>query len=249
MSVIPGIKFVGMDVDGTLIHNKQLMIAARKRYVLKILSLMNGANYEQAESYYKAQTALHKTHLQIFQELGLQIDEVQMTQMMDEQIIQDRLNLIPPDQELSHLFNDLKKANMILTVCRNGDLASTRATLCRLLDQPYHAQNLHVGIESFQVVLPELRTGVGQIDFMIPTVELGVLKPDRKPFELMARIAEEFGATPSECVMIGDSFDNDIKIPKEMGMRTVLIGRKEGQINPGADFMVPSIYHVRQLLL
>ena len=62
---------------------------------------------------------------------------------------------------------------------------------------------------------------------MIVTPEkTGVMKPSRRYYSL---ILLEVGVKPEECVVVGDSWQRDLRPAKQLGMKTVLIAeRKEG---------------------
>lgn len=68
--------------------------------------------------------------------------------------------------------------------------------------------------------------------------EEGYAKPD---MELFRRACERAGVAPEDCLMVGDSFANDILPARALGMRTVLIDR-EHVYNPS---MVPDdVLHI-----
>ncbi|AEE16541.1 HAD family hydrolase [Treponema brennaborense] len=74
-------------------------------------------------------------------------------------------------------------------------------------------------------VLPARKTleALGVSDLFPEIIGLdtcGVSKPDRRPFELAARLS---GAAVSHCLSVGDRYDIDIALPLSMGMGAVLV--------------------------
>ena len=64
------------------------------------------------------------------------------------------------------------------------------------------------------------------IDLVVASAEEGVLKPDKRIFEIAL---ERSHCHPGHAVMIGDRIDNDILPAKSLGMRTVWIRQGFGQ--------------------
>jgi FMN phosphatase YigB (HAD superfamily) len=252
MAQLSRIKLAIFDVDGTLYHNEELMRIARHMYIEIVQSTMPfSTTFEQAEMLYKELYRELKDGIKVLQRRNVREgNEVKITELLDEITKGVRKKLIKYDPELTKLFYDLKSQDMNIFVCRNGTLPVTEMILQNLFGLHKSHQTIsHRELGVIGLTSSELLRGTGPVDLMIPTTELGVLKPDRKPFKLMARIAEESGIQTNECVMVGDSYPHDLTVPIEMGMKTILIGKKEGQKNAGADFMIPNIYHLRSLLL
>lgn len=252
MAQLSGIRLAIFDVDGTLYHCEELMNLARLINIELIQATMESdATFEQAEILYRKLYKEFKDGIKVLQHRNVREgNEVKITELLDELTKKARRDFIKPDQELSQLLHDLKSNGIGIFVCRNGTLPVTEMILRSLFGLPEAQQTIsHREFGTVSGVKPELLRGVGPVDFMIPTTELGVIKPNEIPFRLVLELAEERGIQAPEIVMVGDSLSHDLKVPLEMGMRTVLIGRKEGQKNPGADFMIPNIHHLRQILL
>lgn len=66
------------------------------------------------------------------------------------------------------------------------------------------------------------------IDFMVCSGDIGVQKPDRRIFDHALALAE---ATPSEAVMIGDSWSADVIGATSLGIRSVWLN-STGRANP-----------------
>lgn len=60
----------------------------------------------------------------------------------------------------------------------------------------------------------------GHLDGVFTSGEMGYYKPEQKLFDA---VLTRLGVTPQEAVMVGDSYDLDIKPAEALGMRTVLI--------------------------
>ncbi len=71
-------------------------------------------------------------------------------------------------------------------------------------------------------------------EFVLASYEEGVSKPDK---EIFLRALKRADAEPSDCVMIGDRVDNDVKPAKELGLKTVLV--KHGVVAPYQNPQAP----------
>jgi putative hydrolase of the HAD superfamily len=71
--------------------------------------------------------------------------------------------------------------------------------------------------------------------------DLGIKKPDPRFF---LTIAQQCGFSPEQCVMVGDSFENDIKGAATAGFTTVLLSSTDTH-NPGAHYVIK---HMNQLV-
>lgn len=69
-------------------------------------------------------------------------------------------------------------------------------------------------------------------------------KPNPEPFKLIAR---KLGLRPLECVMIGDKPFTDVRGAKSVGMKTVLLKRREWDSDEEPDITVKSLEEVRDL--
>lgn len=70
-------------------------------------------------------------------------------------------------------------------------------------------------------------------------------KPDPGPFELAA---SDLGMEPGECVMVGDKPFTDIRGAKSVGMRTILLKRRDWGVEENPDFTVESLDDLKELL-
>jgi len=76
--------------------------------------------------------------------------------------------------------------------------------------------------------------------------DLGHAKPDTRFF---LQICSEIGVVPSECVMIGNDYEKDIRGAKDAGLATVFYnpGNIPGPF-PEADAVITNMYHLPTIL-
>ena len=79
------------------------------------------------------------------------------------------------------------------------------------------------------------------------STDVGTFKPHRRFFEYCV---QQIGCAPSEIVMLGDSPYADTRVPRMMGMRTVLYD-KRGLYAPGefSDYVCGSLKEAADLIL
>jgi putative hydrolase of the HAD superfamily len=84
-------------------------------------------------------------------------------------------------------------------------------------------------------------------DSIVVSDEVGFRKPHRLVFE---RALRELGSEPESAVMIGDTFDADVKGAKDIGMRAILIDADGSQTENYvfADAVVGGLGEVREIL-
>lgn len=74
-------------------------------------------------------------------------------------------------------------------------------------------------------------------DMYVSSITCGYRKPNPKG---LSDIAENFGVAPSEMIMIGDE-EKDIKTAKRFGCKSVLIDRRDRNVDFGQDYMVTDL--------
>lgn len=70
-------------------------------------------------------------------------------------------------------------------------------------------------------------------------------KPDPGSFKLAA---ENLGVSTDECVMVGDKPFTDIKGANSVGMRTILIERRDWGVNEKPDYTIRHLSEIKELL-
>lgn len=75
--------------------------------------------------------------------------------------------------------------------------------------------------------------------------DLGIKKPDPLFF---TTIATQCGFKPDRCIMVGDSYENDIRGAALAGLTTVLLTQKQGQF-PDAHHVIIHMNQLANLLL
>lgn len=73
------------------------------------------------------------------------------------------------------------------------------------------------------------------------SASLGTAKPDPQFFQ---RIMAQLNAQPAECVMIGDSYFNDIMGAKDVGWHTIWLANRPGSAPSHADAVIESMHAV-----
>ncbi|MBP3921606.1 MAG: HAD family hydrolase [Ruminiclostridium sp.] len=74
-------------------------------------------------------------------------------------------------------------------------------------------------------------------DMYVSSISCGYRKPNPKG---LSDIAENFGVASSEMIMIGDE-EKDIKTAKRFGCKSVLIARRDRNVDFGQDYMVTDL--------
>jgi HAD superfamily hydrolase (TIGR01549 family) len=99
---------------------------------------------------------------------------------------------------------------------------------------------------SFLMALKKLNVNT-IFDFVITSFDVGILKPDKRIFLLAT---EKLKLKPSECMMVGDSIEEDILTPRKLGMVTVLIDRKNcyKKVPQGANYLIKSLFELKEIL-
>jgi 2-haloalkanoic acid dehalogenase type II len=75
---------------------------------------------------------------------------------------------------------------------------------------------------SFQALRQEFKLDE-RFDVVMPSYEVGMIKPDPKLFGLMLK---RLGTTAAETVMVGDSYRDDIQAAEAVGITGILIDRR-----------------------
>lgn len=94
--------------------------------------------------------------------------------------------------------------------------------------------------------VPLLEQNNVQIDFVCTAREAKAVKPNPK---IYTTVLNKFGVQAQEAIMVGDDPKTDIEPAKRLGMRTVLISRKEKVKCPDADNMISSLTELPDLIL
>ncbi len=251
MALFKGTKLLVLDVDKTMHYSPGLMMNTRAQSV-GIIQSMYGMICEEAIRIYDCERMRAQSSAEVLGRLGFNDgNEVKITEILEKRSGEVRQKLLRYDPELVRLLKDVKAQGMSIFTIRNGTLPVTEITLRSLLGIPEPEQTSSAKeIDRPISYKQELLRGVGPIDTIIPTTELGVLKPDPLPFRMAIELAEGMGIQPTEMMMVGDKA-SDIFFPKEMGMRTVQVDwRHERQVsNIGADCVIHTIYPLRNIVI
>jgi putative hydrolase of the HAD superfamily len=84
--------------------------------------------------------------------------------------------------------------------------------------------------------------GVSQFfDHMIVSTDFGFKKPDRRLFSIACDL---LAIPPAEAVYIGDSAKRDVKGPREIGMKVILVNREavEAKLELGPDYCAKDLW-------
>ncbi len=94
----------------------------------------------------------------------------------------------------------------------------------------------HSGVEEMLLALK--RVGAEKyFDFFYSAKELGVSKPDP---EFFRKVAERVGFKPSNCIMVGNSYEKDIIGARKSGMKTVWLNSlsENNGVHADADIII-----------
>jgi putative hydrolase of the HAD superfamily len=83
-------------------------------------------------------------------------------------------------------------------------------------------------------------------DTIIISEEAGIKKPDSRIFTMAA---EALGVSPSDCLYVGDHYENDVAASRKAGMKAAwLVGDEAVQENPQADILISSLNELQDYL-
>ncbi|HLD56942.1 MAG TPA: HAD family hydrolase [archaeon] len=82
-------------------------------------------------------------------------------------------------------------------------------------------------------------------DLIVASCEVGMAKPDQTMFNLPLR---KLQIKPQEAYICGDNVKNDIVVPREMGMKTVLLDLKNTSKGAEANHIVHNVKEFIELL-
>jgi putative hydrolase of the HAD superfamily len=87
--------------------------------------------------------------------------------------------------------------------------------------------------DTSDLTMPKLRRfGLDKrFDLIITSDKIGQMKPSKEYYD---EIFERFNVSPNECIVIGDNYENDLKIAKDMGATTIFFGGEDKR----ADFSI-----------
>ncbi|MCW1296330.1 MAG: HAD-IA family hydrolase [Candidatus Parvarchaeota archaeon] len=127
----------------------------------------------------------------------------------------DPSTYIKKDEKLVEILNEIKLKKVILT-------NSPKFFALKVLNA--------IGIDA------------DTFDLIVTADNCEKIKPDREAF---LNITKKFNISPLETIVVGDEAEKDLKMAHELGMKTVLVGRKKA---PYIDFNISSIHQIRSVL-
>jgi HAD superfamily hydrolase (TIGR01549 family) len=77
-------------------------------------------------------------------------------------------------------------------------------------------------------------------DVITPSYEVGLLKPDRRIFQMML---EKLEVTADQAIMVGDSLRDDVLAAEDVGIKSILVDR-----HSHLDLHAPRIHNLSELL-
>lgn len=89
--------------------------------------------------------------------------------------------------------------------------------------------------------VPVLEQNKVKIDFICTAREAGAVKPNPKIYKA---VLERFGVKAEEAMMIGDDVKTDIVPARELGMKSVLLCRRERTECRDADYIISSLFEL-----
>lgn len=226
------LKAIIFDVDGTLYESVPALNEGIYDYWVKQVAHLKHLSYEDAEVLYKKMQGEYKSSTRALEVLGLG-DAPSIIRQAERNFSRFVRQYVKPDRKLVKLIKKLRGQFSIYTL-RNGTKTGTRIRLQKL---------------GFENKRPSHAKGFGPFDDILPTVELGIMKPDSSVFENAIKI---IGVPAEEIVVIGDRPEVDLVPAKKVGMKTVWVSwGKQGNSGaniPGVDWVIESIYELEELV-
>lgn len=222
------IKHILFDLDHTLWDfETNSNIAMRELY----------RNYD-LKRYFSSYEAFHNTYLayntQLWADYAKNI--VSKTEVSVGRFYKPLINIGIDDYQLA-----TEMANFYLeATSRRKHLLPFALETIRRLHRNYH---LHIATNGFkEVQYKKIATsGIGRyIDNIFISEEIGAMKPTKQFFEY---IFKKLKTNVTECIMVGDNPESDIRGAMEIGMRSVLYNSR----NIECPFSVETIYSLREL--
>jgi putative hydrolase of the HAD superfamily len=97
--------------------------------------------------------------------------------------------------------------------------------------------------DTSDLTIPKLRNlGLDNLfDLIITSDTIGEMKPTPRYYKTIFKI---FAVEPNECLVIGDNFEKDLEIAKEMGATTILFGKEDKR----ADYSIKNYIKLPEIL-
>ncbi|MFN4212831.1 MAG: HAD family hydrolase [Microgenomates group bacterium] len=214
---IKKIRFLIWDVDRTLWSSTKLAKIIKEEFIIYLKKFIKRSKKEVFN--------LFNTESKKWESWSKTVSF--LTGIEEERIILDierkinKYKYLKKDKKLLEVFNKLKQyRHLILT---NGSHKNTLLSL-QSLGFPLNAIN-----DSFFELYP--------FEKIFSIEKTCAAKPKKEAF---LKILEYTNMLPENHLIIGDSFELDIKPAKKLGMRTCLVGK----INNNSDFSVLEVYNI-----
>jgi len=210
-SWIQTIRALGWDLDGTLYPTSQALTRLIQKRQYQVVSENMRWSLQRAKSEYEKRYMKLGSNTKTMTSFG--IDGISYFTSVWDAI--DLSRFIHRDERMMRLFEAFTKQRHFLISNSNR------------LDQ-IQKKLLLIGLQAeiFEVI--------------VPTEELGEVKPDPAPF-LFA--LEKLRLPPEQTLFIGDRVSTDVMGASAVGMRTCRIG----ETTPSADICVPSVYDIASI--
>jgi pyrimidine 5'-nucleotidase len=79
-------------------------------------------------------------------------------------------------------------------------------------------------------------------DLIVTANDYHTVKPNKEAF---LNITNYFNVSPLETIVVGDEAEKDLKTAHELGMKTILVGKRKKSY---VDFRINSIYEIKEIL-
>jgi len=207
-SRLPSIRALGWDLDGTLYPPSQTLTKLIQKRQYQAVSEKMRWSLQRTRSEYEKRYLNLGSNTKTISSFG--IDGISFFTSAWDTI--DLSVFIHRDERMVHMFDSLASRRHFLISNSNR------------LDQ-IQKKLLLIGLQAeiFEVI--------------VPTEELGEVKPDPAPF-LFA--LEKLRLPPEQTLFIGDRVSTDVMGASAVGMRTCRIG----ETTPSADICIPSVYDI-----
>lgn len=208
---VEDIKAIGWDLDGTLYPADAIPRGLIWDRQIKVIADEHGWEVDKAERNFRKRYKKFGSHTMTMTSFG--VDGVEFfTGVWDSIPLEE---YIKKDAKMVKMIDSLK--NLRHLVLSNSNR-----------------------VDQIEKKLRLIGFGKKAFEFILSTVDIGFVKPDKRPFEA---ILAKTNLKADQVLFVGDRVDTDIKGAKGVGMRACLVGGDSSE----ADISLARVYDVEKL--